>query len=224
MQHAYYEKNIKLNWRYNHELLVVLSDFHNLQEFLTIKSDDVTGRAKSYEAIVKREEILQPGIPESFRVLIKELQSLGLAVEVINEEEGLALVEEKVEVPSLEEELKAIGEGVGWKGDNAAAVVVVEEASGAEATGDETSQATGALDVGDEVVSGQAVEVVDESGDSVPAAEETVEIKDSESTVEETGGERTPVADVDNIASATDPDSNSENGSGEDSDSVTGEA
>jgi len=87
---------------------------HNLQEFLTIKSDDVTGRAKSYEAIVKNEEILQPGIPESFKVLVKELQSLGLAVEVINEEEsGPALaVGEKPEMPSLEAELKAIGGGM----------------------------------------------------------------------------------------------------------------
>ncbi len=60
---------------------------HNLQEVLTIKSDDVTGRAKTYEAIVKGEDIMAPGVPESFKVLVKELQSLGLAVEVINEEE-----------------------------------------------------------------------------------------------------------------------------------------
>jgi len=63
---------------------------HNLQEILTIKSDDVTGRAKTYEAIVKNEDILQLGVPESFKVLVKELQSLGLAIEVINEEEGKA--------------------------------------------------------------------------------------------------------------------------------------
>jgi DNA-directed RNA polymerase subunit beta len=60
---------------------------HNLQEVLTIKSDDVTGRAKTYEAIVKGEDIMPPGVPESFKVLVKELQSLGLAVEVINEED-----------------------------------------------------------------------------------------------------------------------------------------
>ncbi|NLL89584.1 MAG: DNA-directed RNA polymerase subunit beta, partial [Dehalococcoidales bacterium] len=60
---------------------------HNLQEVLTIKSDDVAGRAKTYEAIVKGEDILPPGVPESFKVLVKELQSLGLAIEVINEEE-----------------------------------------------------------------------------------------------------------------------------------------
>jgi DNA-directed RNA polymerase subunit beta len=60
---------------------------HILQELLTVKSDDVVGRVKTYEAIVKGTDIMEPGVPESFRVLVKELQSLGLAVEVLNEEE-----------------------------------------------------------------------------------------------------------------------------------------
>ena len=60
---------------------------HTLQEILTVKSDDVVGRVKTYEAIVKGEDIFQPGVPESFKVLVKELQSLGLSVEVLNEEE-----------------------------------------------------------------------------------------------------------------------------------------
>jgi DNA-directed RNA polymerase subunit beta len=79
---------------------------HNLQEILTIKSDDVTGRAKTYEAIVKNEDILQPGVPESFKVLVKELQSLGLAIEVINEEEKTTLSRETAKVPSLETMLR----------------------------------------------------------------------------------------------------------------------
>ena len=58
-----------------------------LQELLTVKSDDVVGRVKAYEAIVKGETVLEPGVPESFRVLLKELQSLGLSVEVINQAE-----------------------------------------------------------------------------------------------------------------------------------------
>ena len=58
---------------------------HILQEMLTVKSDDITGRVKTYEAIVKGEPIQSPGVPESFRVLVKELQSLGLDVKVINE-------------------------------------------------------------------------------------------------------------------------------------------
>jgi DNA-directed RNA polymerase subunit beta len=82
---------------------------HNLQEILTIKSDDVAGRAKTYEAIVKNEDILQPGVPESFKVLVKELQSLGLAIEVINEEEK-ATAEEAKTVPELEAETEAIEE------------------------------------------------------------------------------------------------------------------
>ncbi len=60
---------------------------HTLQEILTVKSDDVVGRVKTYEAIVKGENIMEPGVPESFKVLVKELQSLGLAVEVLNEDE-----------------------------------------------------------------------------------------------------------------------------------------
>jgi DNA-directed RNA polymerase subunit beta len=60
---------------------------HTLQELLTVKSDDVVGRVKTYEAIVKGDDVLEPGIPESFKVLVKELQSLGLSVEVLNEDE-----------------------------------------------------------------------------------------------------------------------------------------
>ncbi len=62
---------------------------HTLQEMLTVKSDDVTGRVKTYEAIVKGEPIESPGVPESFRVLVKELQSLGLAVEVVDAKEEI---------------------------------------------------------------------------------------------------------------------------------------
>ena len=58
---------------------------YTLQEMLTVKSDDVQGRVNTYEAIVKGEPIEEPSIPASFRVLVKELQSLGLAVEAINE-------------------------------------------------------------------------------------------------------------------------------------------
>ena len=57
-----------------------------LQELLTIKSDDVQGRVKVYEAIVKGDNIPEPGIPESFRVLVKELQALGLSVTLGSEE------------------------------------------------------------------------------------------------------------------------------------------
>ena len=59
---------------------------YTLQEILTVKSDDVTGRVKAYEAIVKGKNIPTPGIPESFRVLVKELQSLALDVRVLDDE------------------------------------------------------------------------------------------------------------------------------------------
>ena len=56
-----------------------------LQEFLTVKSDDVVGRTRMYEAIVKGEHVLESGVPESFNVLIKELQSLGLDIQLLDE-------------------------------------------------------------------------------------------------------------------------------------------
>jgi DNA-directed RNA polymerase subunit beta len=59
---------------------------HTLQEILTVKSDDVVGRVKTYESIVKGENIPEPGVPESFKVLIKELQALCLNVKVLNDE------------------------------------------------------------------------------------------------------------------------------------------
>jgi DNA-directed RNA polymerase subunit beta len=67
--------------------LEAYSAAYNLQEALTVKSDDVSGRVKTYEAIVKGEPIVQPGVPESFNVLLKELQSLGLSVELLNEDD-----------------------------------------------------------------------------------------------------------------------------------------
>ena len=66
--------------------LEAYSAAYNLQEVLTVKSDDVAGRVKTYEAVVKGEPIGQPGVPESFNVLLKELQSLGLSVELLNED------------------------------------------------------------------------------------------------------------------------------------------
>jgi DNA-directed RNA polymerase subunit beta len=76
---------------------------HILQEMLTVKSDDVVGRVKAYEAIVKGENTMEPGVPESFKVLVKELQSLGLSVEILNEdEEQVSFNEDYMDsIPSL---------------------------------------------------------------------------------------------------------------------------
>ncbi|RME60207.1 MAG: DNA-directed RNA polymerase subunit beta [Candidatus Dadabacteria bacterium] len=65
-----------------------------LQEFLTVKSDDVVGRTRMYEAIVKGEHVLEPGLPESFNVMIRELQALGLNVKLIDEEEVKKILSE----------------------------------------------------------------------------------------------------------------------------------
>jgi DNA-directed RNA polymerase subunit beta len=86
---------------------------HILQELLTVKSDDVVGRVKAYEAIVKGEDIQEPGVPESFKVLVKELQSLGLAVEVLNEEEERVTLAETstADIPELGIDLSGFEKG-----------------------------------------------------------------------------------------------------------------
>jgi DNA-directed RNA polymerase subunit beta len=77
---------------------------HTLQEILTVKSDDVVGRVKTYEAIVKGENIPEPGVPESFKVLIKELQALCLDVKVLNDDNQEIKLKE-----SVEEEIEELG-------------------------------------------------------------------------------------------------------------------
>ena len=70
---------------------------HTLQEILTVKSDDVVGRVKTYEAIVKGENIPEPGVPESFKVLVKELQSLGLDIKVYSKDDKEIELKEHIE-------------------------------------------------------------------------------------------------------------------------------
>ena len=94
---------------------------HTLQEILTVKSDDILGRVKVYEAIVKGQDINQAGVPESFRVLMKEFQALGLDLKIINDEnqildlkqieeeeykEDIKLDIDEIELPSKEESLE----------------------------------------------------------------------------------------------------------------------
>ena len=103
---------------------------YTLQEILTVKSDDVTGRVKTYEAIVKGSNIPQPGIPESFKVLIKELQSLCLDVRVLDEngeeielkdddeEEGLVVVDDDLNSYGTFEPSGEVFEEEGYRVDN----------------------------------------------------------------------------------------------------------
>ncbi|SHN52808.1 DNA-directed RNA polymerase subunit beta [Desulfitobacterium chlororespirans DSM 11544] len=80
---------------------------YTLQEILTVKSDDVVGRVKTYEAIVKGENIPEPGVPESFKVLIKELQSLGLDVRVLSEDD------EEIEIREIDEDVTETAKELG---------------------------------------------------------------------------------------------------------------
>ena len=75
---------------------------YTLQEILTVKSDDVIGRVKTYEAIIKGDNIPEPGIPESFKVLLKELQSLGLDVKVLREDQSEVEIMESVDFSDSE--------------------------------------------------------------------------------------------------------------------------
>jgi DNA-directed RNA polymerase subunit beta len=79
---------------------------HTLQELLTIKSDDRVGRVKSYESIVKGENIPEPGVPASFKVLLKEMQSLGLSVKPVYNAEAAA---EDTERRDWDEAARALG-------------------------------------------------------------------------------------------------------------------
>ncbi len=91
---------------------------YTLQEILTVKSDDVVGRVKTYEAIVKGENVPEPGIPESFKVLIKELQSLALDIKVYSEEKEEIAIKE-----SVEDELEELNVNIEGREDE---VVVVD--------------------------------------------------------------------------------------------------
>jgi len=98
---------------------------YTLQELLTVKSDDVIGRVKTYEAIVKGENIPEPGVPESFKVLIKELQSLGLDIKVLTEEA------EEVQIKDEDDDVKEMAKELGLEIE-APQDVVYEEAEETE--------------------------------------------------------------------------------------------
>jgi len=119
-----------------------------LQEMLTIKSDDVYGRAKAYEAIIKNEPILGPKIPESFNVLVKELQGLGLRVDLV----------ENAEIIDAEHVLLSDNEGSGVSAEDLLVdepIVVVE--GEVETVGDEADE------LGDiELEEGMTIETAEE--------------------------------------------------------------
>ncbi len=94
---------------------------YTLQELLTVKSDDVIGRVKTYEAIVKGENVPEPGVPESFKVLIKELQSLCLDVKVLTEEA------QEIQIKEEDEDVKEMAKELGLEIEAPAEAVLEEE-------------------------------------------------------------------------------------------------
>ena len=99
---------------------------HTLQEILTIKSDDVIGRTKTYEAIIKGKDIPEPGIPESFRVLLHELQALAINVKMLDEN-GNELDMKKLEKEEVSEEIAMSMENVLGKEDSEALSILDED-------------------------------------------------------------------------------------------------
>ncbi|SJZ58980.1 DNA-directed RNA polymerase subunit beta [Pilibacter termitis] len=107
-----------------------------LQEILTYKSDDVVGRVKTYEAIVKGERIQKPGVPESFRVLVKELQSLGLDMRVLDDEE------QEVELRDMDDDDDDLitVDALAKYAEEHQAKMAAKQAKNAEAEGENTSE------------------------------------------------------------------------------------
>ncbi|MCG8402296.1 MAG: DNA-directed RNA polymerase subunit beta [Firmicutes bacterium] len=110
---------------------------YTLQEILTVKSDDVVGRVKTYEAIVKGENVPEPGVPESFKVLIKELQSLGLAVKVLSEDDR------EIEIREVEEDITETAKDLGIELHDDRARRCDYEEAGTEAVDDDMDDVEG---------------------------------------------------------------------------------
>ena len=98
---------------------------YTLQEILTVKSDDVVGRVKTYKAIVKGENIPEPGVPESFKVLIKELQSIGLDIKVLSEDAQEIMINDADEdINETAKELEIDVKGINPNADKPAAAEI----------------------------------------------------------------------------------------------------
>ena len=153
---------------------------YTLQEMLTIKSDDTVGRVKAYEAIVKGENIAEPSIPESFKVLLKEMQSLALDVNVVSEEgERAEMREEDDDLLRAAEELGIDLSGVRATDAGAADETVEHEGETVEASAEETETEDPDLE------SGEELEAEDFSTVADPMLEADVPAGDAEGVLEE---------------------------------------
>ncbi len=149
---------------------------YTLQEMLTIKSDDTVGRVKAYEAIVKGENIAEPSIPESFKVLLKEMQSLALDVGVVSEEgQHAELRDEDDDLLRAAEELGIDLSGVrAPTGELGSEVDTEQEATDAGSDDAETEDAEAPLDIGELIEDGidlEGLEGADEALIEQPAQE-----------------------------------------------------
>jgi DNA-directed RNA polymerase subunit beta len=153
---------------------------YTLQEMLTIKSDDTVGRVKAYEAIVKGENIAEPSIPESFKVLLKEMQSLALDVNVVSEEgERAEMREEDDDLLRAAEELGIDLSGVRQVDPAAADETEEHEGETVEASAQEVETEDPDLE------SGEEVEAVDFSSDDDEMVNADVPAGDAEGVLEE---------------------------------------
>ncbi len=150
---------------------------YTLQEMLTIKSDDTVGRVKAYEAIVKGENIAEPSIPESFKVLLKEMQSLALDVQVISEDGG------EVEVREEDDELLRAAEELG---------IDLSPGSLRVAAGSEEAE--------EAVVAAELVEAEEEEVDEVVAAVEAIDDLEGLELGPALDDEDAPVGALDEVA------------------------
>jgi len=153
---------------------------YTLQEMLTIKSDDTVGRVKAYEAIVKGENIAEPSIPESFKVLLKEMQSLALDVNVVSEEgERAEMREEDDDLLRAAEELGIDLSGVRATDGAAADESTEQEGETVEASEEETEEEDADLEPGEEI------EDEDFSSDNDSMIDDDIPVGDAEGVLEE---------------------------------------
>jgi DNA-directed RNA polymerase subunit beta len=153
---------------------------YTLQEMLTIKSDDTVGRVKAYEAIVKGENIAEPSIPESFKVLLKEMQSLALDVNVVSEEgERAEMREEDDDLLRAAEELGIDLSGVRATDGAAADETVEHEGETVEASEEETEVEDPDLEPGEEL------EEEDFASEEDPMIDEDIPAGEAEGVLEE---------------------------------------
>jgi DNA-directed RNA polymerase subunit beta len=153
---------------------------YTLQEMLTIKSDDTVGRVKAYEAIVKGENIAEPSIPESFKVLLKEMQSLALDVNVVSEEgERAEMREEDDDLLRAAEELGIDLSGVRATDGQAADEATEHEGETVEASAEEADVEDPDLEPGEEL------EEEDFASDEDPMIDEDIPAGEAEGVLEE---------------------------------------